>query len=188
LETADGKKMGKTEAGAVWLDARHTTPYDFFQYWRNTHDQDVGRFLKLYTFLPVGQIDNLTAVEGKEINSAKELLAFEVTRLVHGNEEALKARQAARALFSGGTQEGAIPTTKVNKERLAAGINVLDLLIECELITSKSDGRRVVQQGGLYINEERVDDIELMVNTQWLKGGKIAIRKGKKVHHRVMVR
>ncbi|HBI57379.1 MAG TPA: tyrosine--tRNA ligase, partial [Firmicutes bacterium] len=106
LETADGKKMGKTEAGAVWLDPRLTSPYDFFQYWRNTHDRDVNRFLKLYTFLPVEQIDAATAIQGQEINAAKELLAFEVTKLVHGEEEAVKSRQAARALFAGGKEAG----------------------------------------------------------------------------------
>ena len=188
LETADGKKMGKTEAGAVWLNPQHTSPYDFFQYWRNTHDQDVNRFLKLYTFLPGEKIDEITATLGKEINSAKETLAFEVTTLVHGQEEAVKARQAARALFAGGVQQGAIPTTQVNRERLAAGINILDLLIECELVPSKSEGRRVIQQGGLYINEERVDEIDLMVTSAWLKDDQIGIRKGKKVHHRIVIR
>ena len=186
LETADGKKMGKTEAGAVWLDARRTTPYDFFQFWRNTHDQDVNRFLKLYTFLPIEEIDWATAVEGKEINSAKELLAFEMTKLVHGEDEAVKARQAARALFAGGAQQGAIPTTELNLERLEAGINIIDLLIECKLVASKSEGRRIIQQGGLYINEERMDDIELTIDAKWLEDGKIAIRKGKKAHHHVI--
>lgn len=185
LETADGKKMGKTEAGAVWLSAEHTSPYDFYQYWRNTHDQDVNRFLKLYTFLPLAEIDGATAVEGQEINAAKELLAFEVTALVHGEEEAVKARQAARALFAGGVQQGAIPTTKVNRERLSAGINVIDLLVECGLVKSKSEGRRIIQQGGLIINEERIGDFELVIDENWLVGEVISIRKGKKIHHRV---
>lgn len=188
LETADGKKMGKTEAGAVWLNPRHTSPYDFFQYWRNTHDHDVSRFLKLYTFLPVQQIEEMTDVEGQEINAAKEVLAFEVTRLVHGEEEAVKARQAARALFAGGAEQGAIPTTQLNRERLAAGLNVLDLLIECGLAASKSEGRRVIQQGGLSINEQRIDDIDLNLDASWLEDGKISIRKGKKTHHRIVVK
>jgi tyrosyl-tRNA synthetase len=187
LETADGKKMGKTEAGAVWLDPRHTSPYDFFQYWRNTHDQDVNRFLKLYTFLPVAEIDAATAIQGQEINAAKELLAFEVTKLVHGEEEAVKARQAARALFAGGKEAGAIPTTQIEKGRLQAGIPLLDLLIECGLTSSKSEGRRLIQQGGLTINEQKIDDFELIIDACWLKDDKISLRKGKKVHHHVVL-
>lgn len=187
LETADGKKMGKTEAGAVWLSPRLTSPYDFFQYWRNTHDQDVNRFLKLYTYLPIEEIDSLTVVQGQEINAAKELLAFEVTKLVHGEEEAVKARQAARALFAGGVQEGAIPTTEINREKLGAGINVLDLLIQCELVASKSEGRRIIEQGGLTINDQRIEDIETVIDDSWLREGKIAIRKGKKIHHRIEI-
>jgi len=187
LETADGKKMGKTEAGAVWLNPQHTSPYEFFQYWRNTHDQDVNRFLKMYTLLPVEQINQATAVEGQEINGAKELLAFEVTKLVHGEGEAVKARQAARALFAGGTQQGAIPSTEVNRERLVAGINVLDLLIECQLVSSKSEGRRIGQQGGLYVNEHRVEDIDFVLDATWLDDDKITIRKGKKAYHRILV-
>lgn len=187
LETADGNKMGKTEAGAVWLSAEHTSPYEFFQYWRNSHDQDVNRFLKMYTFLPVAEIDELTAKEGQEINAAKERLAFEVTKLVHGEEEAVKARQAARALFAGGNQQGAIPSTLVNRQRLEAGINVIDLMVECGLVQSKSEGRRVIQQGGLTVNEERIGDIELMVDGSFLMGDRIALRKGKKSHHHVLV-
>lgn len=186
LETADGRKMGKTEAGAVWLDPRLTSPYDFFQYWRNTHDRDVNRFLKLYTFLPVEQIDAATAIQGQEINAAKELLAFEVTKLVHGEEEAVKARQAARALFAGGKEAGAIPTTQIEKGRLQTGIPVLDLLIECGLTSSKSEGRRLIQQGGLTINEQKIDDFELIIDPSWLKDDKILVRKGKKVHHHVL--
>jgi len=187
LETADGKKMGKTEAGAVWLDPRHTSPYDFFQYWRNIHDRDVNRFLKLYTFLPVDEIDTATAIQGQEINAAKELLAFEVTKLVHGEEEAVKARQAARALFAGGKEAGAIPTTRIERGRLQAGIPVLDLLIECGLTSSKSEGRRLIQQGGLTVNEERIEDFELSIDASWLKDDKLFLRKGKKVHHHVQV-
>lgn len=186
LETADGKKMGKTEAGAVWLSPSLTTPYEFFQYWRNTHDEDVNRFLKLYTFLPVEEIDALTAKAGQEINSAKERLAFEVTKLVHGEEEAVKAMQAARALFAGGREAGAIPVTKIEGQRLETGINIVDLLVECGLVASKSEGRRIIQQGGLTINEQRIEDIEYVVDTSLLQGDRIALRKGKKVHHHVL--
>ncbi len=187
LETADGKKMGKTEAGAVWLGPTLTTPYEFYQYWRNTHDQDVNRFLKLYTFLPVEEIDALTAKEGQEINAAKERLAFEVTKLVHGEEEAVKAKQAARALFAGGKEAGAIPSTQINRQRLEAGINIVDLLLECGLVASKSEGRRLIQQGGLTINEQRVEDIELLIDASYLQDNKISLRKGKKVHHHVLL-
>lgn len=187
LETADGKKMGKTEAGAVWLDPQLTSPYDFFQYWRNTHDQDVNRFLKLYTFLPVEEIDALTAKEGQEINAAKERLAFEVTKLVHGEEEAVKAKQAARALFAGGKKAGAIPNTQITRQRLEVGINILDLLLECGLVASKSEGRRLIQQGGLTINGRRVEDIELLLDASFLQDNKISLRKGKKVHHHVVL-
>lgn len=186
LETADGKKMGKTEAGAVWLSAQLTSPYDFFQYWRNVHDQDVNRFLKLYTFLPVAEIDEMTAVEGQEINAAKERLAFEVTKLVHGEAEAVKARQAAQALFAGGAKQGAIPSTEIQRQRLEAGINIIDLLLECGLVKSKSEGRRLIQQGGLTLNGERVQDFELMVGIEAVEGDRIALRKGKKVHHHVI--
>lgn len=186
LETADGKKMGKTEAGAVWLNPSLTSPYEFFQYWRNTHDKDVNRFLKFYTFLPVEEIDVLTAKEGQEINAAKERLAYEVTKLVHGEEEAVQARKAARALFAGGQEAGAIPTTCIKGHRLEAGINIVDLLVECGLVASKSEGRRLIQQGGLTVNEQRIGDIQLVVDSSFLEGGRIALRKGKKDHHHVV--
>ncbi|HPZ23116.1 MAG TPA: tyrosine--tRNA ligase [Bacillota bacterium] len=186
LETADGKKMGKTEAGAVWLNPSLTTPYEFFQYWRNTHDKDVNRFLKFYTFLPVKEIDAMTAKEGQEINAAKERLAYEVTKLVHGEEAAVQARQAAQALFAGGKEAGAIPTTRIEGQRLEAGINIVDLLVECGLVASKSEGRRLIQQGGLTVNELRVEDIDLVVDSSFLQGDRIALRKGKKVHHHVV--
>lgn len=186
LETADGKKMGKTEAGAVWLDPRKTSPYEFFQHWRNTHDLDVKRFLMLFTLLPLEQIEAATKVGGKEINSAKELLAFEVTKLVHGESEALAARRAARALFAGGEEAGAIPATKIAKQRLAAGIPLLELLVECGLVASNSEGRRLVNQGGLSINERKIDDFELTLDATWLEQGRIVLRKGKKVYHHVV--
>ena len=188
LETTDGKKMGKTEAGAVWLNAKLTSPYEFFQYWRNSHDQDVARFLKLYTFLPVEEIEAITAVKGQAVNTAKERLAFEVTALVHGEQEALQAKAAARALFSGEAGEGAIPTTEIEKAALAKGIPLLDLLLNCGLIETRSEGRRLIGQGGLYINERRVEDDSLSIDESWLEEGKVALRKGKKVHHRIIAR
>jgi tyrosyl-tRNA synthetase len=187
LETADGKKMGKTEAGAVWLDPRYTSPYDFFQYWRNTHDLDVKPFLKLFTLLPLAEIEEVAAAEGQAINAAKEILAYEVTELVHGEKAAQEARLAARALFAGGKEAAAIPATALEKGRLEAGIPLLDLLLECGLVASKSEGRRLVKQGGLTVNEERVEDFELCLDASWLKEGKIALRKGKKDHHHLVL-
>ncbi|HOB34529.1 MAG: tyrosine--tRNA ligase [Firmicutes bacterium] len=188
LETADGKKMGKTEAGTVWLSPVHTSPYEFFQYWRNVRDEDVQRFLKLYTFLPLAEIAELTEGTGEELNAAKERLAFEVTKFVHGESEAVQALQAARALFAGAAEEGAIPTTELDREELAAGVDIVDLLLACQLVASKSEARRLIQQGGLYVNGRRIRDFELKVDESWLEEGRIAIRKGKKVHHRVVPR
>lgn len=186
LETADGSKMGKSEEGAVWLDGDKLAPYDFFQFWRNTDDRDVKRFLRFYTFLPLATIDQSTAEGGAALNQAKEMLAFEVTKLVHGEEAAKSALDAARALFGGEGEGGAIPTTAVAKAELAAGLPLLDLLERCGLIESKSQGRRLVSQGGVYINGERIDDFELVVDETYLSHGQISIRKGKKVHHRVV--
>lgn len=187
LETADGKKMGKTEAGAVWLDPERVSPYDFFQFWRNTHDDDVKRFLLLYTFLPVTDVERLAAGAGKELNQAKEVLAFEVTKLVHGEAEALAAREAARALFGGGGLGGAVPTTVVEEDVLRSGINILDLLLRCELIASKSEGRRLVEQGGISVNDEKVLSMDLVVNLDALVDGRIMLKKGKKVYHQVTI-
>jgi tyrosyl-tRNA synthetase len=187
LETANGKKMGKTEAGAVWLDPERVSPYDFFQFWRNTHDDDVKRFMLLYTFLPVAEVDPLAAGEGKELNLAKDVLAFEVTKLVHGEAEAVAARDAARALFGGGSLGGAVPTTAVEEGILQGGINILDLLLRCGLIASKSEGRRLVEQGGISVNDEKVISIDLDVSLDALVDGRIMLKKGKKVCHRVTI-
>lgn len=183
LETAGGKKMGKTETGAVWLDPLLTTPYEFFQYWRNTHDHDVARFLKLYTYLPVAEINQMTAVKGRRINQAKEVLAFEVTKLVHGVKAAAGARQAAGVLFAGEARKGSIPSTGIAMKRLDAGIPVLELLLDCGLVKTKSEGRRLINQGGLYVNDQRTNDENLLIDASLLEGGKISLRKGKKVHH-----
>ncbi len=187
LERSDGSKMGKTEEGAVWLDPDQLPVHDFFQFWRNTDDRDVASFLRLYTFLPLEEIDQLTAGTGAELNRAKEVLAFEVTNLVHGRQQAEKARDGARALFGGGQgSQGAVPTTEVEQARLAEGIPLLELLEQCGLIDSRSQGRRLVEQGGIYINEQRVNDWELVVDGDCIEDGAINIRKGKKVHHRVI--
>ncbi|MTI95835.1 MAG: tyrosine--tRNA ligase [Firmicutes bacterium] len=180
LETSDGKKMGKTEAGAVWLSPERLSPYDFYQFWRNTHDDDVARFMKLYTFLPVAEIEELTAQKGEAINKAKTVLAYEVTKLVHGEAEAVRAREAASALFGAGAGGDSVPSTTLKAEP----VNILDLLVASGLAASKSEGRRLVSQGGIYLADERVTDIELMVDPQDY-GDKLIVRKGKKVYHQI---
>ncbi len=183
LTTSEGKKMGKTEGGAVWLDAEKTTPYEFYQYWRNVGDKDVEKCLALLTFLPMDEVRRLGALEGSEINKAKEVLAFEVTKIIHGEEEAQKAQEAARALFAGGAEGGSIPTTEITKEEFAGGMDILTLLVKCGLISSKSEGRRLVQQNGLKLNEEKVTAFDYVVTEKDFEGGKAKIQKGKKVFH-----
>lgn len=185
LTTSEGKKMGKTEGGAVWLDPEKTTPYEFYQYWRNVGDKDVEKCLALLTFLPMDEVRRLGALEGSEINKAKEILAFEVTKIIHGEEEAKKAQDAARALFAGGAEGGSIPTTEISASKFGDGMDILTLLSECGLIASKSEGRRLVQQNGLKLNDEKVTAFDYIVTSNDIKDGKIKIQKGKKVFHHV---
>ena len=185
LTTSEGKKMGKTEGGAVWLDPEKTTPYEFYQYWRNVGDKDVEKCLALLTFLPMDKVRRLGALEGSEINKAKEILAFEVTKIIHGEEEAKKAQDAARALFAGGAEGGSIPTTEIPASKFGDGMDILTLLSECGLIASKSEGRRLVQQNGLKLNDEKVTAFDYIVTSNDIKDGKIKIQKGKKVFHHV---
>ena len=185
LTTSEGKKMGKTEGGAVWLDPEKTTPYEFYQYWRNVGDKDVEKCLALLTFLPMDEVRRLGALEGSEINKAKEILAFEVTKIIHGEEEAKKAQDAARALFAGGAEGGSIPTTEIPASKFGDGMDILTLLSECGLIASKSEGRRLVQQNGLKLNDEKVTVFDYVVTSNDIKDGKIKIQKGKKVFHHV---
>ncbi|MDD4752411.1 MAG: tyrosine--tRNA ligase [Desulfitobacteriaceae bacterium] len=185
LTTSEGKKMGKTEAGAIWLDPEKTSPYDFYQYWRNVDDPDVENCLALLTFLPMAEVKRLASLEGAEINKAKEILAYEVTKLVHGEEEAQKAVQAAKSLFGGGADSADIPFTEIPRERFAEGIDILTILIEAGLISSKGEGRRLIQQGGIYLGEERVDDFGLLIKEKNFSEGKLLLRKGKKVYHQI---
>ena len=185
LTTSEGKKMGKTEGGAVWLDPEKTTPYQFYQYWRNVGDKDVEKCLALLTFLPMDEVRRLGALEGSEINKAKEVLAYEVTKIIHGEEEAKKAQDAARALFAGGAESGSIPTTEIPASKFGDGMDILTLLSECGLIASKSEGRRLVQQNGLKLNDEKVTAFDYIVTSNDIKDGKIKIQKGKKVFHHV---
>ncbi|MDD2573726.1 MAG: tyrosine--tRNA ligase [Bacillota bacterium] len=185
LTTSEGKKMGKTESGAIWLDPEKTSPYDFYQYWRNVDDRDVEKCLALLTFLPMEEVRRLGSLEGAEINNAKERLAFELTNMVHGEKEAKKAQAAARALFSSGSDLQSAPTTEVARVEMEQGINILDLLVKTGLTSSKGEGRRLVQQGGLYMGEERVETIDLMVTDKEFTDGTLMLRKGKKVYHLV---
>lgn len=180
LTTSSGKKMGKTEEGAIWLNSNRTTPYDFYQYWRNSHDADVERFLAIFTFLPMGEVRRLGALKDREINEAKKVLAFEVTRLVHGEAEALKAQAAADALFSGGGNTESVPTVLLDRKMLEPGINVLDLVVRAGIMTSKGEVRRLIQGGGLYINEARVDTPEHLIGPESFTNDTLVVRRGKK--------
>ncbi|MBM7614393.1 tyrosine--tRNA ligase [Alkaliphilus hydrothermalis] len=184
LTTSEGKKMGKTESGAIWLNPEKTSPFEFYQYWRNVDDKDVERCLALLTFLPMVEVRRLGALEGSEINKAKEILAFEVTQLVHGTDEAKKAEAAAKALFGQGPLAGSVPTTDVTIADLE-GMDILGLLVKTELTASRGEGRRLVQQGGISIDDEKVTDITFAITTEIFKDGSIMIKKGKKGYHQV---
>jgi tyrosyl-tRNA synthetase len=187
LTTASGQKMGKTAAGAIWLDAELTSPYEFYQFWINIDDRDVQRFLKYYTFLPLEEITRLSALQGAELRQAKEVLAFEVTKLTHGEDEACKARDAAHALFDGTGEVTGVPETAIPQVRLAAGVSVVDLLVETGLAVSKSAARRLIQQGGASLNGTRLAHLEAVVTSADLHDGALLLRAGKKHYHRVVV-
>ncbi len=187
LTTSAGKKMGKTEAGTIWLDSERTSPYDFYQYLRNVDDADVERMLALLTFLPIEEVRRWGELKDSEINQAKEVLAFEVTKFVHGEEEAQKAQTTAKALFGGGGVDENMPSTELTQADFADGMDVLSLLMATGLASSRSEGRRLVQQGGVALGEERVEDIDQLVTVQDFSNGELIIRKGKKVYHRVVL-
>lgn len=188
LTNSEGKKMGKTEKGAVWLDPEKTSPYEFYQYWRNIADDDVKRCLCLLTYIPMEEIEELTKIKGAEMNRAKERLAFEVTKIVHGEEEAQKAETAAKALFLGGAHGGSIPTTEINKTEITDGINILTLLQQAKLIPSRSEGRRLVTQGGIKINTQAVTDPNLNLTLEQFNDNELMIQKGKKVFHKIVLK
>ncbi len=188
LLNSEGKKMGKTASGAVWLDPNKTSPFDFYQYWRNIGDEDVLKCIRMLTFLPLEQIDEMDKWEGSQLNRAKEILAFELTKLVHGEEEAQKAEDAAKALFAGGSDDSNMPTTEITEDQMTDGkIAVLDLMLACGLIPSKGEGRRLVQQGGVMVNDEKVANIDVSFTGEQLKEG-LKIRKGKKVFHKAILK
>lgn len=180
ITTSSGAKMGKTAQGAVWLSPERTTPYDFYQYWINTEDPDVGRFLGLFTFLPLDEVRRLGALEGAELRTAKEVLAFEVTRLLHGEGEAEKARTASRALFGGGGDLASVPTLVVDAARLAAGIEAFVLFAEAGLAKSRGEARRLIEQGGAYVNGEPVAAIDAKLGPSDFRDGVALLRAGKK--------
>lgn len=188
LTTAAGTKMGKTAKGAIWLDANKTSPYELYQYLRNTDDRDVEKFLALLTFLPMEEVKRLGSLEGAEINKAKEVLAYEVTKLIHGEEEATKAQKAAKALFMGGKEEGSIPYTEMDKSEFKEGIGILDLLTKVGLTKSNSEGRRLIEQKGIAIDDVKVSDIGKIITLDDFKDGKLMIRKGKKVYHQIRLK
>ena len=186
LLNSEGKKMGKTAKGAVWLDPNKTSPYEFYQYWRNVGDQDVLKCLRMLTFLPLEQIDEMDKWEGSQLNTAKEILAFELTKLVHGEEEAKKAQDAAKALFVGGGDMSNVPSTTLAAEDLTDGsIGILDLMVKCKLAPSKKEARRLVEQGGVTVNDEKVTDVNTAYTAEQLSGDGLMVRKGKKVFHKV---
>ncbi len=187
LTNSEGKKMGKTEKGAVWLDPNKMRPFDFYQYWRNLPDADVERCLKYLTFLPLEEIDALTKEGGAALNHAKEVLAYEVTKIVHGEEEAKKAQDGARALFGAKADTDNMPTSTLSKETLGAGMGLLDLLQQVKLIPSKSEGRRLAQQGGLSVNGEKVTDPAAVVTEKDFPDGAMVVKKGKKVFHKIVL-
>jgi tyrosyl-tRNA synthetase len=187
LTTSSGAKMGKTAQGAVWLDPELLSPYDFYQFWINTEDADVIRFLKLYTFLPLEQIEALSALKGAEIRRAKEILAYEATRLSHGEQEADLAREASRQLFGGQGAGEAVPSTEIAEEELRLGLSAAELFQRVGLVGSRSEARRLIQQGGAYLNDEALADVERMITVDDLDQGALLLRAGKKRYHRVTV-
>ena len=180
LLNSEGKKMGKTQSGAVWLSAEKTSPYDFYQYWRNVDDSDVIKCLKMLTFLSLEEIAEFEKLEGAEINKAKEVLAFELTKLVHGEEEATKAQNTARTVFAGGGKDANMPSTDLTKDELGEGIQILDLLVKCGLISSKGEGRRLITQNGISVNDAKVTDIFLEIKEDDLPIMNLLSKRGRK--------
>ena len=188
LLNSEGKKMGKTASGAVWLDPNKTSPFEFFQYWRNVDDADVLKCIRMLTFLPLEEIDKMAGWEGSQLNEAKEILAYELTKLVHGQEEAEKAKAASKALFAGGGDTEHMPTTELTNDDFGGGsIDVLTLLMKCGLAASKGEARRLVQQGGVTVNDEKVSAIETTFGCEQFTGDGVVIKKGKKVFHKAVL-
>lgn len=188
LTTASGEKMGKTAKGAIWLDREKTSPYEMFQYLRNVADEDVKPFLKRLTFLPLDEIDKLTNVEGSELNKAKEILAYEVVKLVHSEEDAKASLETARSLFSGAQDDDNVPSTEFSEDDFKEGKGILDLIREIGFVKSNGEGRRLIQNGGIYINDKTVEDFRRVVTLDDFEDGKILMRKGKKNYHQLKLK
>ena len=189
LLNSEGKKMGKTQSGAVWLDPEKTSPFDFFQYWRNVADSDVLKCIRMLTFLPLEEIDAMESWEGAQLNQAKEILAFELTKLVHGEEEAAKAREASHALFAGGGDSAHMPTVELSSADFADGdMDILSLLVKTELAPSRSDARRAVEQGGVSVADEKVTDIKTSYNADSFGADGLVVKRGKKKFVKVIVK
>jgi tyrosyl-tRNA synthetase len=185
LTNSEGNKMGKTENGALWLDPEKTSPYEFYQYWRNINDADVEKCLSLLTFVPMDEVRRLSSLEGAEINKAKKALAFEVTKLIHGEEEALKAQNAAEALFGEGKDMSNVPTVTISSDMINA--QVLDVIAQTKIVPSKKEGRRLIEQGGLCINDEKVTDVKTVISEADFKDGVMIVKRGKKKYYKVVV-
>ncbi len=187
LTTSEGKKMGKTMGGAIWLDPNKTSPYEFYQYWRNIDDRDVEKCLALLTFLPMEEVRRLGALKDEKINEAKEVLAYEVTKIVHSEEEAKKAEAAAKALFKGGANAGSIPTTYIEESEIKNGIDIITLLQKAKLIPSRAEGRRLIAQNGIKINDSVVNSIDYKISDNDFKDNILLLQKGKKVFHHISI-
>lgn len=189
LLNSEGKKMGKTQKGAVWLDPNKTTPYEFYQYWRNVADADVLKCIRMLTFLPLEQIDEMDKWEGSQLNKAKEILAFELTKLVHGEEEAVKAQESAKALFAGGGNMADMPTTEITNDDFTDGkIDILSILVKSGLNASRSEARRAVEQGGVSVNDEKVTDFKTVYEPKQFEGDGMLVRRGKKNYKKVIIK
>lgn len=187
LLNSEGKKMGKTQSGAVWLDPNKTSPFNFYQYWRNVSDADVQKCLRMLTFLPIEQINEMDQWEGSQLNEAKEILAYELTKLVHGEEEAGKAQAGARALFSGTGNTEHMPTTELSDADLDNGsIDLISLLVKTGLVQSRSEGRRAIEQGGVSVNNEKVTDIKAAYTADTFSEEEFIIKRGKKKFHKIL--
>ena len=188
LLNSEGKKMGKTQKGAVWLDPEKTSPYEFYQYWRNVADSDVLKCIRMLTFLPLEEIDKMSTWEGSQLNTAKEILAFELTKLVHGEEEALKAQTAAKALFGAGGDLENMPTTVLSKEDFTdSSISVIDAMLKAGIIKSKGEGRRLIEQGGVSLDDKKVTDFAAVISVSDFEKGHVILKKGKKVFNKLVI-
>lgn len=186
LTNSEGKKMGKTAKGALWLDPEKTSPYEFYQYWRNVDDADVEKCLSLLTFIPMDEVKKLSALEGAEINEAKKILAFEITKMIHGEEEALKAKTAAEALFGGGQDMSNVPSVEIEESALGTGL--VDFLVEKGILKTKSEGRRLVQQNGLNVGDSKVTDFAMPITKELFTDGEFLVKIGKKKYHKVVLK